>query len=200
MKSTTFAGRAAKSAAALILSAGLPMMAQAATMTFDSLPGDNGSAFTSYSEAGMTLTKTSGSGCVAKGFGNPLPDVFLGSACDSTQVGTFNLSGLPAFKFLSIDLSANNGAADYSIIGLLNGITQWTQAGSQAGPHATFLTLAASASDTIDTLVFTFKANGTSMNFDNIKVDAVAAVPAPASLALLMMGAAMGLTMRRKSK
>lgn len=163
---------------------------------FGGLGGTNGSTFTSYSEDGFTVTKDSGSGCVAKTFGNPVPDVFGGPSCDSGSTGVFSISGAGLFSFSSIDFAANNGTLSYTVEGLIGATTAFTQTGDLLGPSGVFSTIASQHSDSIDTLRMSFRTAGSSWNFDNI---ALSTVPEPSTLALLGLSlAGLAATRRRK--
>jgi hypothetical protein len=175
-------------------------VASATVITFDGLGGNNGDAFTTYAESGYTVSKTSGSGCVGKAFGNPTPSVFGGPTCDNGVSGLFSLTGAGLFSFDAIDLAANNGDLDYTITGLLGGATVWTQVGSLAAGTGTFVTLASLSGAAVDTLTFDYTTRGTSWNFDNIGVTAASAtVPEPGSVALVSL-ALLGLAALRRRR
>lgn len=165
-------------------------LASAATMTFNSLPGGNGANYTTYSEAGLTFAKTAGSGCVAGLFGNSAPAIFGGPTCDGGTTSSFRLTG-GTFSLTSLELSANNGLLAYSLVGKLGAVTQWTQDGELPGPNATFVPVLGLFGAAVDSVEFNFTTRGTSFNIDNIVVDsAVAAIPVPPSLALMLAGLA----------
>lgn len=170
-----------------VLVAAATMPASAAVVSFDNLVGTG--AFTSYSEDGFTVTKASGSGCIANIFGNPVPSVFGGPNCDQGTVGVFEVTGGASFVFEGIDLAANNGALSYIFEGLVNGVVAWTQSSSLAGPTAVFSTIAATAGTPVDELRMTFRTAGTTFNFDNIQLTATQ-VPEPSAAALALLGLA----------
>lgn len=173
--------------------------ASATVITFDNLPGNNGDPFTSYVESGFTVTKDSGSGCVGKSFGNPLPSVFGGPVCDNGSLGVFSVTGSGLFSFDSIDLAANNGALNYLIEGLVGTTLMFSNANSLAGPTAVFSTINSSSNAAIDTLRLTFRTAGTSFNMDNIVLSGGNQVPEPnaALLALLALGVGAATSRRR---
>jgi hypothetical protein len=187
-------------ASAFVLGIGLISSnpAAATIVTFDNLPGSNGSTYTSYTESGVTVSKLSGSGCVAKSFGNPQPDVFLGDVCDSTNSGSYKISGAGLLSLNSIDFSANNGSLNYHLQGFLNNIAIWDTNSSLAGPSSTFVTISGFAATAVDFIQMDLTANGSSANFDNINVSqANISVPEPTSFALLGLALA-GLGFMRK--
>jgi hypothetical protein len=51
--------------------------ASSVTIDFNGLPGNPGSPFTSYTQAGFTVTPLSGSWLVGQNFGNPPPFIFF---------------------------------------------------------------------------------------------------------------------------
>jgi MYXO-CTERM domain-containing protein len=176
--------------------------AHADVIGFDDLVGSNGAAFTSYTEDGYTVSKSNGSsGCIASVFGNTVPSVFGGRACDNKQNGHYSITNPIAFVFESIDLAANNGALTYFFTGLMGGVTLWSFHSELPSDTGVFHTVLSGSSVPIDTLELKLHSNqGSSFNFDNIVVSAAPSnVPEPASLALALvaLGAA-GLARRRR--
>ena len=90
--------------------------ASATVITFSALAGNNGDAFTTYTESGFTVAKLSGTPQVAKQFGNPTPDIFF----DPGQ-STLSLTG-GLFNFASADVAANGGQTTFAIFGYLNNV------------------------------------------------------------------------------
>lgn len=171
--------------------------ASAATITFDDLAGSNGDAFSSFSEDGFSFTKTSGDAFVAKLFGNPIPDVFFGPNYGSAAASFDLTSGVGDFVFGGFDLAGNNGAANYVIAGFLDGASVFAFAGSHNGG---FTTIGSPSSGLVDKVSFLVTAGGTSANIDNI-VATVAAVPEPATWAMMLIGfGAVGAAMRSQRR
>ena len=175
--------------------------AMAVVLTFDTLPGANGDPFGGHTEAeGFEVATVAGDLCVGKFFGNPVPSLFGGAACGSAS-GTIEVShGGGLFSFAAVDLAANNGAADYSFVGMKLGAMVFSQGGVVAGrfgPHGFDTVLNVDAS-LIDFLLISLTGFGTSYNIDNIDVTR-AAIPEPSTYALLALGvAALGIAARRR--
>lgn len=161
----------------------------ATIVTFDSLPGINGDVFSSYTESGITVAKLSGSGCVAKAYGSPIPDVFLGTICDNTSSGSYQIFGTGLLALNSIDFSANDGTGNlgplfYQIRGYLSGISVWDM-NSTLATTTGFVTISGFDATAVNYIQMEFIVGGTSANFDNINVSAAQSeLPEPASLAL----------------
>jgi hypothetical protein len=183
-------------AAAVLVAA--PMAAHAATVTFDGLGGDNGDAYSTYSENGFTVTKTAGDAFVGKLYGNPIPDVFFGPTYGSSSTTLDVTAGGSAFTFTSWDFSDNGGSAAYSIVGYLNNVSIFSLAGMQS--LGSFATILSGTGQSFDRVSFTLSSNGTSANFDNFVGD-TAAVPEPQAWAMMVMGfMGLGLAVRRNRK
>ena len=174
--------------------------ATATVFSFNDLSGFSGDPYTTYSEAGYTFAKTSGSGCIAGFVGNPAPDVFVGVACDAQRTGTFKMTG-GVFKLNSFDFRANFAEANYVVAGSLGSVPQFSFSGNQAASNS-FLTVNSASNLFVDTLVFKLQATGTSLNIDNINLTAgetTAPVPEPETYAMLLLGlAAIGVVARRR--
>ena len=175
--------------------------AMAVVLTFDTLPGANGDPFGGHTEAeGFEVATVAGDLCVGTFFGNPVPSLFGGTACGSAS-GTIEVShGGGLFSFAAVDLAANNGAADYSFVGMKLGAMVFSQGGVVAGrfgPYGFDTVLNVDAS-LIDFLLISLTGFGTSYNIDNIDVTR-AAIPEPSTYALLALGvAALGIAARRR--
>lgn len=181
-----------KRIAMVLLALGVPGAATAQTITFDALGGANGSFFSSYSESGFDVALTSGTICVAKNFGNPIPDLFGGPACSTAETSStlrITRSGGGAFQFVGADFATQNGTSSYTFQGFLASLSQYSGGGTLPGNGA-FATYASGNSGTgIDELFISFAADGgaSSYNVDNI-VLASTAVPEPSTVALLAAG------------
>lgn len=196
---TTFARLTAAAVCTFALGA-----ASATTITFDGFGGvnedgtpDNGDAFTSYSEAGYTLMPTGGEVLVAKAVGNGIPAIYVPS--DGTSAfGRFELTrGGGAFSLASIDIAAIVSNVNVTFTGMLGNATLYSFSSVVAGRAFTFgapimfdtVSAGFASAIGIDRLTVSFAGGGTSLTADNIVVNAVpAAVPEPASAALLALG------------
>jgi hypothetical protein len=155
----------------------------ASTVTFGGLGGNNGDAFSSYSEAGFNVSYNSGSVLVGQSVGNALPSLFGESAGSILVTASAGL-----FSFDSIDLAGNNGDYTYTIVGKtggLSGTTAFTLMNTLTG-DGSFSTIGGNAS-LIDTLLVSVTPTGTTFNIDNIGVTATV-VPVPAAVWLFGSG------------
>lgn len=182
-------------AAAILLAA--PAAASAATITFDGLPGSNGSAFTSYSEAGFTVTKSVGDLFVGKAYGNPAPSIFGGPNYGSAGA-SFDLTAAGSlFDLASFDFGANVGSATYALTGFRNGVSLFSLTGAQASGG--FQTVLTGSDLRFDKVTFQLLSEGTSFNVDNISANISSAVPEPATWAMMIAGfLSVGSVLRRR--
>lgn len=172
----------------MLLLVASPVTAQQ-TMTFGSLPGNNGDLFTGpYAEGGFSLSLLSGQICVAKAFGNPTPDLFGGPVCSSSTSATLSLTrtGGGLFNFLGADLAAQNGNGSWSFAGLLGGGTSYVAAGSIVDGAIWRNTVNPGSGIAVDEVRIALNATGTSFNIDNIRTSV--AVPEPGSMMLVATG------------
>jgi hypothetical protein len=190
MKRLTF-----MAAVACLWGCALPGTGRASIITFGNLSGANQDPFTTYMEAGFTVTPTQGNWFQAQGFGNPTPSIFAGPIGSPSQSAvTVTATDGGDFTFASVDLTSNSSSGStFQITGFLNGNPVLGISGT-IGNINTFNTESnAFPSTLMDTLVIqeTPVAGVTSFNFDNINVTEQATVtPEPASLTLLGLGVA----------
>ncbi|MDO9432589.1 MAG: PEPxxWA-CTERM sorting domain-containing protein [Phenylobacterium sp.] len=170
-------------AAAVLMAA--PMAAQAAVVSFDGLPGANGSVFATYSEDGFTVSKTAGDAFVGQLYGNPLPSIFAGPYYGSASTSLQITAGGQTFSFQSWDFGANGGPANYSISGFLNNVNIFSSGGALS--QGAIQTLLSGTNLVFDRLTFDLTSSGTSMNFDNF-AGTISAVPEPATWAMMIIG------------
>lgn len=176
----------------------LPASALAQTIDFGGLGGSNGTAFTGpYLEDGFTVSAIGGEVFEGHAFGAPQPSLVVGNVFNGGNLGVIQVLGLSNFALSSFDLSAQNGNASYTVDGYL-GVNSIFSFGGSAG--AGFATYGGNAA-LIDRLVFTLQPTGTSVNIDNLQFTTSAAVPEPATWAMLLFGfGLMGAALRSRSR
>ena len=191
MKCSSFARRFLFLACLGLFAAGtLP----AATVTFDPLPGPNGTAYTGHTESGITVTPLSGTWNQAFNVGNPVPSIWT-----SNSTGSFEVTTGGTFTFLSFDLGTGGGSGpSYSIEGYLNSIL--VLSGSGSNPDSLFHTILSPDSlQNLDRLVIAATLGQTSSaNIDNIALGAGSEVPEPGTWVLLTGGLGLMLARRRR--
>lgn len=166
--------------------------ADAATITFSGLANGN-PAVTSYSEAGFTFTTIAGTFNGTSGNGAPAPSVF------TTNNGIADVTG-GSFTFSSFQggNGSFNNTPTFTVTGFLAGNQLYTvtYTGGGAGSFPTFT----NGNSTVVVDRVRFAVNGTSANLDNIVVNAVPAVPEPATWFVMLVGFGVtGIAMRRKN-
>jgi PEP-CTERM motif len=181
---------------------GVAQQAQANVIDFNTLGGNTGDAFATYTEGTFTAASSKGNWFVSQSFGNPIPSIFAGPIGSPAADSQITVTGNGTFTFSSVDVSSNNAASNYELQGFLNGKLVFDQTGAvpEGFPVAGFDTIAnAAAGNVVDrVLIDLFPTGGpSSINLDNIVVTPAApppppTVPEPSSLALLSLG---GLTL-----
>lgn len=151
---------------------------QAATIDFSGLPGSNGSAFNGpYVEDGFSVTRVGGQVFEGHIFGNPAPSLVVGNVFDGGTNGDISVTfGGSTFALESFDFYTQNGTGGYSVFGSLNGAPVFSLAATHS-PQGPWFQIAGNAG-VIDTLLFRLESFGTSVNLDNIVLNA-APVPGP---------------------
>jgi hypothetical protein len=171
--------------------------ASATVITFSGLPGTTGDPLAPYTEAGFTVTPTSGNWLEAHAFGNPLPSIYVVDF-NSAPFGALAVThGGDLFSFNSLDLESEPTPSGWELRGSRGGVLVFDLADSR--PGGSFNTILSPSSLLIDTLTFDVSAGPGSFNVDNINVELAAAVPEPASFVLLLAGiSGLGLARRRR--
>ena len=192
-------------------------LANAATINFNTLPGPNMSPFTTFSEAGFTVTTTAGSPQEGTVFGNPEPSIIIAGPVFSPVTGAVQVTRMGGgdFTFSSVDLASNNGPdSTFLITGLLDGHQQFrfpnTGTGTvTSGPNGMgdyFFTTEINPHNTtpidaLDISVSPGSPDVTSDNLDNIVVDPVQeSVSEPSTMVLLVSALCIGaVALRRRA-
>jgi hypothetical protein len=125
------------------------------TITFDGV-ASNGSKFKEYSQAGYTVSSTSGKWDVLATYGNPLPSIIFNRlATEPTLTAEVTVTaGGATFHFSSVDLYSSITTIPHVFIGRLSSTQVFSVAGEEGNTFGSFVTVPnPNASDTIDTLV-----------------------------------------------
>jgi hypothetical protein len=128
--------RLSLSALPVVLAATLPAYAGPLTsvIDFNTLPGSSGSAFTTYSENGYTVSIYSGTVKVYDGDGDPEPSLLSESSNGAINIQV--TTGDPDFIFDDVDLATLGAAGTYTITGYLNGSQVFSHSGTIIGGYA----------------------------------------------------------------
>src|SRR5262245_25373214 len=125
------------------------------TITFDSL-ASHGPKFKEYSQAGYTVSPTSGNWDVLTTYGNPLPSIIFNRlAAEPTITADVTVTaGGATFRFSSVDLYSSITTIPHVFIGRLKSTQVFSVAGEEGNTFGSFVTVSnPNALDTIDTLV-----------------------------------------------
>jgi hypothetical protein len=191
--------------AALVGGCLISMAAWATTVDFNGLPGDQGSPFTSFTEAGFTVAAISGSWLVGKNYGHPPPFIFFKHPIVEGSIEITYDGG--TFSFGSLDVYSSVTPVPYVFTGHLNGKTMFTTSGTVPLPYGNFISVSnPHRADLIDTLQVTLSTSiQNAVGVDNIVVNAAnSSETKPTSLLLtsvLLVGSALAfvaLVWRRK--
>lgn len=183
--------------------------AGAVVIGFDNLAGANLDSYAGSVENGFTVSASDGRWFEAHVYGNPVPSIFAGPIGGVAELSSVTVArvGLGNFLFTSVDVSCNLAVnCPYNIVGTLGGAPVFDLFGDIAGgpPFGTLINPTPGL--LIDFLLIELRSStenpASSINVDNIVVDAAgAAVPEPAILALLGVAlAGLGFARRRRSK
>jgi hypothetical protein len=184
----------------LLLSVFVSSAAYGVTITFGPVVGANETPYLGHVEDTFTVTPTSGDWRNAQIFGNPTPDIFggpIGSPLAAAIDVTENVTGL--FTFHSVDLAGNNSTeVTYSFEGYRNNALVLSQGGVLNQSVVWFTIPSNNPALILDRLNIGLNPLGgaSSFNLDNIVVRQ--AVPEPATLALLAIGAFAAIAQRRR--
>jgi hypothetical protein len=179
--------------------------ASATTIDFNGLGGNNNDTFTNYFESGYQVYNVGGSVWVAQVFGNPVPDLFFGTAGGGTAGGdiSIDLASAGAFSLTSFDIASNNGSTAVNILGYLNGVQQYLIPLVISDTSLSFSTISGfgTAGIPVNQLLFDFNVRGTSANLDNIVLaEQAVSVPEPLTMSLFGAGLAGMIAARRKKR
>ncbi|MGI4826761.1 MAG: PEP-CTERM sorting domain-containing protein [Janthinobacterium lividum] len=179
--------------------------AHASVLDFSGMPGDNTQTFSSYTEDGFVITNTSGQYLIGTYFGDPVPNLFSGSADNffaAEATGTASVTvtrvGGGSFTFEGADLADDAMPGTYAYSGVMDGTSMFTQTGDI---ESTLFQEYKSNTPATAVTSLTITESGGDFNLDNIVVDAPATAVTPEPSSLFLMGTGIlgvALTMRRR--
>jgi hypothetical protein len=171
--------------------------ASAATITFSGLLTP--AAFTTYTEAGFTVSATSGSWEANPTFGNPAPFIWFMREADDPEISAqieITAGGTP-FTFASADLYSSITEIPFVFTGFLDQNVVFMTSGTVPHTFGNFETVNVASAQFIDTLLITLSNPATEccpnpVGIDNIVVNTESApIPEPATLLLFSTGLAL---------
>ena len=124
--------------------------AHASVIDFSTLPGPDGSAFTSYTQSNFTVTNVAGLWYQGLSQGNPAPSI---NCIGGLGTNTITVTNNGLFTFTSLDLDIDVSGS-YFITGTRGGNTVLSQSSASSGLHTISST---NSSVAMDTLTLTIK-------------------------------------------
>jgi hypothetical protein len=157
---------------------------------FNSIAGADGSAFTSHSEGGFSVSAVSGTWKVGLSSGNPAPSIYGEPPTLGVARVTDTTTGL--FTFSSVDLAGfGSTTSTYTIEGFRNNGSVYSTGGTLNILNAWFTIPSPNPGIILDRLDISISGNSSqTFNVDNIVVNN--AVPEPGTVALVAMTALAG--------
>ncbi|MGD9903110.1 MAG: fibronectin type III domain-containing protein [Vicinamibacterales bacterium] len=135
-----------------------PPLPGTTAVTFASLPGTNGTPFTSHSEQGLLVEPISGDWTVLASYGRPAPSIQLVRPLFDTEVsGSVRVTaGGSTFRLSSVDLYSSVTPIPYVLTGTLGGAPVFSVVATVPNTFGNFATVANPHSTAlIDTLLIT---------------------------------------------